>query len=267
MTALHKNNVSMTVSGTPGTGTITLGSASSGSQSFATAYGANATVDVRITDGTAWEVARNCTYTHSGTTLTRGTLEESSTGSAISLTSSAVVSVVMAAEKGNTLERLIVGGFSAYGDASTQITLGTASTTLVSSAAKTVVYDTDSAFNSTTGIWFPSKAGLYTIYGSAIATGGSFGDGQTLAVYCEHSTDGSTWSDVAKRALLWRGISGASNVSIGGSGSYIVSVNGSTDRFRLSCYYSGSSGAVYVPGSAANTDWIRFSAKYIGEIA
>lgn len=104
MTALHKNNVSMTVSGTPGTGTITLGSASSGSQSFATAYGADATVDVRITDGTAWEVARNCTYTHSGTTLDRGTLEASSTGSAISLTSAAVVSVVMTAEKGNRVE-------------------------------------------------------------------------------------------------------------------------------------------------------------------
>ncbi len=61
----HRNNVANAVSGTPGTGTITLASAVSGSQSFSTAYGANATVDVFITDGTAWEVARNCTYTHS----------------------------------------------------------------------------------------------------------------------------------------------------------------------------------------------------------
>lgn len=100
----HANRVEMTVSGTPGTGTITLGSASSGFQSFASAYGANATVDVLITDGTAWEVARNCTYTHSGTTLSRGTLEASSTGSALSLTSSAVVMVTATAQMGNSLE-------------------------------------------------------------------------------------------------------------------------------------------------------------------
>lgn len=95
----HANRVKMSVSGTPGTGTITLGSASSGFQSFASAYGANATVDVVITDGTAWEVARNCTYTHSGTTLSRGTLEASSTGSALSLTSSAVVLVTETATR------------------------------------------------------------------------------------------------------------------------------------------------------------------------
>ncbi|MEY5101242.1 MAG: hypothetical protein RJA36_3961 [Pseudomonadota bacterium] len=89
----------MSVSGTPGTGTITLGSAQSGYQSLASAYGANATVDVVITDGTAWEVARNCTYTHSGTTLSRGTLEASSTGSALSLTSAAVVSVTLTADR------------------------------------------------------------------------------------------------------------------------------------------------------------------------
>lgn len=107
--SLHANNVANAVSGTPGTGTITLGSAVSGAQSFASAYGANATVDVFITDGTAWEVARNCTYTHSGTTLTRGTLESSSTGSAVSLTSAAVVRVAATANWGNRLERLLQG--------------------------------------------------------------------------------------------------------------------------------------------------------------
>lgn len=105
----HKNFVRMSVSGTPGTGTITLGSAVSGFQSFASAYAANATVDVSITDGTAWEVARACTYTNSGTTLTRGTLEASSTGSALSLTSAAIVTVTATAEFGNNVERLVRG--------------------------------------------------------------------------------------------------------------------------------------------------------------
>lgn len=98
--ATHANRVQMTVSGTPGTGTITLGSASSGYRTFASAYGADATVDVLIVDGTAWEVARGCTYTNSGTTLSRGTLESSSTGSAISLTSAAIVSVIATADSG-----------------------------------------------------------------------------------------------------------------------------------------------------------------------
>ena len=99
----HKNRVKMTVTGTPGTGTITLNAASSSYQSFATAYGANATVDILIEEGTAWEVARNCTYTNSGTTVTRGTFEESSTGSAVSFTSAAVVSEILTAGAGQQL--------------------------------------------------------------------------------------------------------------------------------------------------------------------
>lgn len=119
------NRVKMTVSGTPGTGTITLGSASSGYQSFASAYGANATVDVMILDGTAWEVARDCTYTHSGTTLSRGTLEASSTGSAISLTSSAIVSVVATAYRGRTWDAAALTTQVAGTDADTSMAVNT----------------------------------------------------------------------------------------------------------------------------------------------
>ena len=77
----NKNRVQMTVSGTPGTGTITVNAASSGYQAFA-AGDDGKKFDCVFVDGTAWEVARECTYTHSGTTVSRGTLEESSTGSA-----------------------------------------------------------------------------------------------------------------------------------------------------------------------------------------
>ena len=99
----HANRVKMTVTSvaSSGTGDITLNAASSGFRSFATAYGANATVDILITEGTAWEIARNCTYTHSGTTVSRGTLESSSTGSAVVFTSAAVVSVIATAAFGN----------------------------------------------------------------------------------------------------------------------------------------------------------------------
>ena len=99
----HANRVKMTVTSvaSSGTGDITLNAASTGFRSFATAYGANATVDILITEGTAWEIARNCTYTHSGTTVSRGTLENSSTGSAVVFTADAVVSVIASAAFGN----------------------------------------------------------------------------------------------------------------------------------------------------------------------
>ena len=121
----HKNRVKMTVSGTPGTGTITLSAASSGYQSLATAYGANATVDVLITEGTAWEVARDCAYTHSGTTLSRGTLEESSTGSAVSFTSAAVVSVIATADRGRTWDSAALNTQATGTDANTTMVVNT----------------------------------------------------------------------------------------------------------------------------------------------
>ena len=75
---------------TTGTGTITLGAADSGYQTFAAAGVVNSDV-VRyvIEDGTAWEIG---TGTYSAGTLTR-TLGESSTGSLLTLSGSAVVYV------------------------------------------------------------------------------------------------------------------------------------------------------------------------------
>jgi hypothetical protein len=89
------NRAKMTT-GTTGTGTITLGSASDGYQSFASAGVSNSDV-VRfvIEDGDAWELSSG-TYTASGTTLSR-TLGESSTGSLLNLTGNAVVFITASA--------------------------------------------------------------------------------------------------------------------------------------------------------------------------
>jgi hypothetical protein len=91
------NRAKMSTS-TTGTGTITLGSASSGYQSFADAGVADGDV-VRyvIEDGTAWEVGYG-TYTSSGTTLTRNVMESSNADAALNLSGSATVFVGAAAE-------------------------------------------------------------------------------------------------------------------------------------------------------------------------
>ena len=115
MPVTHKNRLQTTISavGSAGLGAFTISTASSGYRTFA-AGDDGKTFDVLITEGTTWEVRTACAYTHSGTSLARGTLEDSSTGSAITFTSAAIVTVVGSAGFGNnaenTFQSIIPGG-------------------------------------------------------------------------------------------------------------------------------------------------------------
>ncbi len=94
MSANNRNRLKTTISAvaSSGLGAFTISTASSGYRSFVAGDDGLTFDGVLITEGTAWEVRDGCVYTHSGTSLSRGTLMDSSTGSAIAFTSAAVVS-------------------------------------------------------------------------------------------------------------------------------------------------------------------------------
>ena len=96
MAIILGNRAKMSTS-TTGTGTITLGSALSGYQTFAQAGITNGqTVRYTIEDGAGFEIGSGV-YTSSGTTLTRSVAESSNSDNAISLSGSAEVFITASA--------------------------------------------------------------------------------------------------------------------------------------------------------------------------
>lgn len=93
------DRVKQGVSGTPGTGPITLGASVPGFRTFAAGFAGSlpTVIGYAIEDGTAWEVGKG-TLNSTGTVLTRDSLRSSSTGSFLSLTSSAFVFCTASAE-------------------------------------------------------------------------------------------------------------------------------------------------------------------------
>lgn len=92
MTTTHINRLRCSISNTPGTsGNVVVGAATSAARRTFTAAEDGKSFEPTFEDGNNWEVRAGCVYTHSTATLTRGTLVDSSTGSAIALTSAAIV--------------------------------------------------------------------------------------------------------------------------------------------------------------------------------
>lgn len=256
----HRNRVKMTVSGTPGTGTITLGSAVSGYQSAATAYGGNATIDILVEEGTAWEVARDCTYTHSGTTVTRGTLEASSTGSAVSFTSAAVVSVIATAGWGNDVERLLSPHpVRTEGTGSNQTISSTSTFTKVT--CMQADYDSAGLWNNTNKVILPTVAGRYLLlFAGAIA---NIDDGKRIIfrLGVDEAGGGTLDSANAQSFDLLRGYSSVASGFVGGTCAVVVEANGARSFGVLAWQDSGVTAAVN-----GETGRIGLYAQYLGPI-
>lgn len=266
----YKNICWFTIGNSPGTsGNFTVSTAVDGLHVTLGAADDGLSFDARIFEsGVGSEVRTGCTYTHGTTTLSRGTLESSTSGSALNFTSAAQVQIIgETAIRAAGLEAVRLSGFSAYADGTSQQTLSTGSgTTLIhggtGGALKTEEFDIEGWFTQSTGIFFPQEQGLWLMGASAVY--GTFESGDYVAVYMSHSTDGSTWSDSTNKAgIAWRGYAAASSAKIGGSGSFIVEANGTTDRWALRLFHSGA-GTPVVPAIASVRGWCRFWARRIG---
>jgi hypothetical protein len=140
------NRAKMTTA-TTGTGTITLGAAVSGYQTFAAAGVADGDV-VRyvIEDNNDWEIGTG-TYTASGTTLSRTVTESSNSGNALNLSGAARVFVSATAADvqtsvkitGGTIDGASVGSTTPAAGAFTTLTLD--GTALTATAAELNILD------------------------------------------------------------------------------------------------------------------------------
>lgn len=218
--------------------------------------------------GVGSEIRTGCTYTDGTTTLTRGTLETSTTGSALNFTSAAKVQIVSSAADFDNYDTIVRSGFSALADGTNtqNLTTGTGTTIINgggSGALRTEEFDIEGWFDKSTGIFYPQEAGLWLIGASAVID--SISDSKYMAVYIAHSTDGATWNvNDNKSCLAWRGASSSTTLTIGGSGSFIVSSDGTSDRWSLQVFHNDV-GTPKIPGAAINRSWARFWARRIGE--
>ncbi len=180
MPSTHRNRLVTAISNAPGTsGALTIAAAASGYRTFGAADN-GLSFDVSIVDGTAWEIRTGCVYTHSGTSLSRGTREDSSTGGDIALTSAAIVTVTMTAGMGNATESTLNNGFFYVQNAvSTSQSITAASGNKVAAALNDVVVNQLGWWDSTNKRFMPDRDGIYEFVGS-VAFAATFSDGKSV---------------------------------------------------------------------------------------
>jgi trimeric autotransporter adhesin len=224
---------------TTGTGTITLGTAESGYQSFADAGVADADV-VRyvIEDGTDWEIGTG-TYTATGTTLSRTVSESSNADAAIVLTGSATVFIGATAEDIPPALDLFAESY----DGTSTLPSATGTNSVAVGKANTASGTNSSVLgaNSTA-----SNSGAVALGNSAIASGNSafsFGDstasgGNSIAMGSDAVASATDTIAIGKGATAAATYSTAIGKNSGDSGS--VTATGNAAMALGGSYASGT---------------------------
>jgi len=272
------NRAKMSTS-TTGTGTITLGSAETGYQSFADAGVSNGDV-VRyvIEDGDNWEIGSG-TYTSSGTTLSRTVDESSNSDAALNLTGSAVVFITAAAEdvfQGELLAEnpssptapsatgtnavAIADGSSASGSHSIGIGRLSSSTGFASMA-----FGQQASAASTYGLALGKGTNVQSNYSSAIGANSSFNGSQVhtgtgaMALGGSYASGTDSFAAAIANNTSSYGATGSSGIAIGyrakASGSY------SSIAVGLDAISSGRASIAIGEGATASAE----SAVCLGE--
>lgn len=251
------------ISNTPSTsGALTVSTAVSGPYRTLGAAHDGMSFDVSIVDGSAWEIRTGCVYTHSGTSLSRGALEDSSTGSAINLTSSALVMVTSTAGAINAANTVLTyanrsasyGFFVANNGSDTQTTTDAGWRVMHGGSGgllKDVQWNVGSVWSADSNGRATLPAGRWLLGGCAVADG--LTSTQRLFVAIQKN------GEATPSRLLFRTPYPASTVTAGGSGSTLVESNGS-DYFCLVTYVDGSGTHVF----GSNPGFGYFWGQYLG---
>lgn len=265
MPSTHRNRLVTAISNTPGgTGALTIASAAAGYRTFG-ASDNGLSFDVSIVDGTAWEIRTGCVYTHSGTSLSRGTLEDSSTGTAIALSSSAVLTVTATAGRSNAGQAVLVHadrsanyGFFVASGVTTQQTLTDATWVALHGGTGGALRSIESNVGS---VWSADSLGRFTPPAGRWLVGGcctvvDVATAQRLMVGIR--LNGAAGNP---HKLLARSGPAASMNYVGLSGCTVVDANG-TDYFQLVVLVDGS--GTHITSETAG--YTYFWGQYLGPV-
>lgn len=188
------NRVKVAVDGTPGTGTINLGSTIAGYQSFAEGGVTDGqVVSYAIEDGSDWEIGTGTYTTGTPDTLSRTVIESSNSDAALDLSSNAVVFITALASE------LVLT------DNSQTLTNKTLTSPTVTGAVLNDGY-TEEVFDvtGTTPALSPTNGSIqtWTLSGASTPTAGTWAAGQSLTLLIDDGTDYTiTWTSVA---VTWK---------------------------------------------------------------
>lgn len=248
----RKNFAYFSISNTPGTsGNLTVSTAVDALHVTLGSGDDGGVFSCRIFEaGVGSEIRTGCTYTHGTTTLTRGTLESSTTGSALNFTSAAKVQVVASAADYTGLDQQLARGIVIVrNDGSKTLSLA-ASTFTKLTPINSEEYDPNGWWDNANQRFQPTRAGRYLIVAGSQIT---FSSTSLVSYMIVARKNGSDFAHLARGWIL-----GAGNVGV--SGSCVTNLNGSSDYIEPFGWQNDTESRATVAGAERQ----YFMAIYLG---